>query len=114
MRADFRSTQTACESYWVDNNAYPFDCDGGIYPADWTMPRTEWQSWVILTTPISYLSSVLENPFRDPRTPKNPGSLFEVYEYWGGTLWADSMAKYSIGYRISSVGPDLFRDGAAS
>ena len=111
VKSDFRTLKTGMESYAVDNTRYPLDNDAGTGFAG-----GDYRTWIALTTPVAYLTSVFANPFRDPRIPKNPYSNFEVYEFWGGS-WEQqkaALASFGVAYRITSTGPDLFRDGAPS
>ncbi|HUT22757.1 MAG TPA: prepilin-type N-terminal cleavage/methylation domain-containing protein [Sumerlaeia bacterium] len=114
VKSDFRSIKVGMESYAVDNNRYPLDYDSGDGPGG--VGHNDFMTWVALTTPVAYLTSVLENPFRDPRAPKNPHADIEVYEFWGGAWFrqSDSLGQFGVAYRITSVGPDLYRDGAPS
>jgi len=56
VKADMRSTATAIESYYVDNNAYP--------PGYKTAPR---YGLDVLTTPIGYITNgIIRDPFKPP------------------------------------------------
>src|SRR5262249_7381020 len=72
VRADMRSIATAVESYYVDNNKYPFynnPLDGDYPNYDRSAPgslaegRFERRLPITLTTPIAYLTSLLIDPF---------------------------------------------------
>lgn len=54
-KADLRTIATALESYFVDHNIYPPDAQCGVINY---LERLKH-----LTTPIAYMSSVLEDPF---------------------------------------------------
>lgn len=65
VKADMRSTATAIESYFVDNNAYP--------PGYKTAPR---YGLDVLTTPIGYItSSQLLDLFKPPGFPPEKSRL---------------------------------------
>ena len=52
VQGDFKSIQTAMESYFVDNNTYPVDSDNS-----WPL------GLCMLTTPVPYMSSLAREPF---------------------------------------------------
>jgi len=98
--SDFRTMKTAMEAYRVDNNDYILDSGG---------PDSEDRAYKMLTTPIAYITSIPSSPFRD--IPQIYGNQ-RYYEYWRG--WAPpydaGTVEYDVQYRITSVGPDNFRD----
>lgn len=61
VKADLRTMQTALESYAVDENAYPFDGPVGFAHYGWATALQ------VLTTPVSYLSSLPADVFQDDR-----------------------------------------------
>ncbi len=67
-KSDMRSVGTALESYYVDNNCYPWT-NGGLY--------TRMERLKQVTTPISYLSSLPMDIF-------SSDTAFEqkIYPYW--------------------------------
>jgi type II secretion system protein G len=119
-KADMRTITTAIESYFVDHNQYPNDCEHG-----WP-----WYPTYLLTTPISYLGS---RDFVDPFLSKDSGgsaNYYKLYRYinylannpdakwrslpdndWRPSVsteeYAGGLAKYGF-WRLSSVGPDRF------
>lgn len=112
--ADMRTIKTGLESYRVDNNGYPIDYNGTPgNPAD-----DEFTTWVTLTTPIAYLTTVLYTPFQsgEPTYQNNPYGSQNVYEYWAQPFWQQSPAvnnivnRYGFQYIVSTLGPNLRRD----
>ncbi len=57
VKADMRTLATGLESYFVDNNKYPFDLDSRGWP---------WYITDVVSTPIAYVTnaSLIEDPFR--------------------------------------------------
>lgn len=57
-KADMRTLATGLESYYVDNNRYPFDLDSRGWP---------WYITDVVSTPIAYVTSAsaLSDPFRE-------------------------------------------------
>ena len=76
VKSDFRTLKTGLEACRVDHDHYVPDYDGAG-----GQPHNDFMTWVALTTPIGYVTSVLANPYRDPSDAKNPYSNIEVYEY---------------------------------
>ncbi len=111
--ADMRTIATGLESYYVDNNGYPpgwieignpsnntTNPQGLLYPAD--------QRFFPLTTPISYLTTVFEDPFLQST---EPNVRDRVFHYWA--------PNHADGHRLVSGGnpfhgafatPDMFID----
>jgi prepilin-type N-terminal cleavage/methylation domain-containing protein len=113
-KADLRTLSIALESYAVDNNGYPYisDDDAGewVMPAGFPAQRT---SPAGLTTPLSYLTSALYDPFvldtRDGGTGRLPeGKQLLHYERLGfgfdgsGNPYNDAES----GFRAIHVPPD--------
>ncbi|MDI6782939.1 MAG: zinc-ribbon domain-containing protein [bacterium] len=68
-QAELRMCAVALESYYVDNNAYPLpDYDGQQNPV---VPH-------ILTTPVSYVTSIPNDPFSFKRN--------QIYHYYTGII----------------------------
>jgi type II secretion system protein G len=69
-RSDMRSLATALETYHVDNNAYPANVElpGNIMPATG-----------VLSTPVAYISSIPEDPFRSDI--HDPDTRYRRYEF---------------------------------
>ena len=75
-QADIKNLSTALRSYRLDNNGYP-----PIFPPNWMDER-----YIVLTTPIAYMSSIPLDPFNpDPlgtRGPKDGSNRYGNYDYW--------------------------------
>lgn len=73
VKADVRTLATALESYYVDNNKYPFDLDGRGWP---------WYVTDVFSTPIAYVTSgsLLQDPFRTTE-PLNASRRFRYLNY---------------------------------
>ena len=112
-KADMRTIATAMESYCVDNRHYPPDYDANIYPGI-TM-TDESRTYAELTTPIAYITSAPQDPFRPiPEAPQRG----KYFEYFG----KDAQPAYSTPANIAawektgtlwfiySVGPDRVND----
>ncbi len=122
VRSDLRTLATGIESYTIDNNRPPFDGARGGDHRGWATVQTG------LTTPVSYLTSLLPDVFQDASllsTSPAPNTSFYVngnntrhaYDY-GTAEWhgvggdAASTARWvrAFGYsqwKIGSCGPDL-------
>lgn len=97
VKSDFRTLQTAMESYAVDYNCYPPDTLGTSWVRDYLV-------FINLTTPIAYLSSVpADSPF-DRDVSDGRGN----YAYWGNA--ATLSAGLQVFYHIISSGPDRDSD----
>jgi len=83
-KSDMRTLVTAWESYRVDYNRYPPDFDGGDIPSRVPPGNVgEWWTYVSVTTPVAYITSVPLDHFQKGRgAPPKVGFL---YEYWGCT-----------------------------
>lgn len=95
-KADMRTLSFALEAYRTDNNHYPE-----------TYVTTRWQRFIMLTTPIAYISSVPRDPFNvvndgDNLVDWNPRHFF--YKMGATPLTGPSR------YALSSNGPDLDED----
>ena len=118
VKADQRSLATGLEAYYVDNNRYPdWTCQGTGCTRVWTgsngmghinafagqgagaasihsfrvrtgLPGSGGNSYFMLTTPISYISSIMPDPFADTR-----GASYGYYSLRNG-------------YIVYSFGPD--------
>jgi prepilin-type N-terminal cleavage/methylation domain-containing protein len=123
VKADMRSLNVACESYMVDNNAYPLDWDYYQYKYLNQIPgngtgRDDVGTQVRLTTPIAYISSVIYDVFQSDRGKDRNG---DNYNPWGqrgvfhysGTPWfkdADLLNTRGLGYAWISMGPNKIWD----
>jgi prepilin-type N-terminal cleavage/methylation domain-containing protein len=114
-KADMRSLLLAGEAYKIDNNKYMPD----------NIPnKPDMASWCCLSTPIAYITSVSQSPFKETKFAENKGYYFE---YWCGTwqtvsgrtifVYDAGAEKTGIYWRGSSNGPDnnstMHRAGAA-
>lgn len=105
-QADMRTINTALEAYYVDNNAYPPSVrNSPVEP----IPRrgSAWMDRRMLTTPISYITTVPPDPFvaRDPG-PQVEAGKFNVY----GIHDRGTSGTYDLPFNswmMWSVGPDL-------
>ena len=110
VQSDQRAVAMACESYRLDNNAYPYPMSNKRYVG--AIPE--------LTTPVAYLSSLnLEDPFNTEQMAEagmlTVGSEFSTY-VWGnyrgewGTWWSGSngveFSQMPNGFSVNSAGPD--------
>ncbi|HUT24241.1 MAG TPA: prepilin-type N-terminal cleavage/methylation domain-containing protein [Sumerlaeia bacterium] len=81
-RTDLRTLAGAWEAYRLDYNRYPPDFDGGEYGG--AAPyQGEWRTYIVVTTPVAYLTSVPTDVFQEGAQLWliiKPGKL---YEYWG-------------------------------
>jgi prepilin-type N-terminal cleavage/methylation domain-containing protein len=103
------------EMYHVDNSAYPLD-----FNAWFSGPNNDYDTWIILTTPVSYLSSVYYTPWLAKNFHHNPyDENRDVYIYGGGPpvpgdIRLENMDRLNrevnIYYTIQCAGPDLDAD----
>lgn len=95
-KSDMRTIATALEAYHVDNNHYP---------ETYITPR--WERFFPLTTPISYISSVPEDPFcmlNDEGNTLDWGPRHRCYKMGATPLTGPSR------FAIACNGPDLDED----
>lgn len=121
VESDLRTISTALTMYRLDNNDPPYDGEPGSAKYPWI------ESYSMLTTPISYINSILVDPFQATDTTFSPpeawylggkpvedgGMLSYDYgtAYWHGFTGNSSHGWYQ-GWRestwkIGSPGPDL-------
>jgi len=110
-KSDLRSLATAWETYRMDYNRYPPDFDGGEYGGTGGYSG-EWRTYIVVTTPIAYISSVPKDIFQQsapPSTVKKPGMLFE---YWGtlNNIRLQAWQQTNTMYLIIGYGPDQDHD----
>jgi type II secretion system protein G len=107
--ADLRSMAVALDSYNVDENHFPPDSGGGQGMATFVGPHSGYWTLNVLTTPISYLTSLPADPFMPRSYPQKPGVRgYSSYMYGANTSFsAGSVFKYFIG----SFGPSTTWDG---
>jgi type II secretion system protein G len=108
-KADMRSVITAIESYRVDHNRYPPAAGVGIYATS-TFTNPVHQRLIPLTTPISYMSVVPDDPFPPSRTADGFDftlPFYDTYDYVDAeNLWAKSGITSGGMWRLMSSGPD--------
>ncbi len=111
-QADMQSLNTALESYKIDNNFYPIWCtESG------TNKNPVNRRLIPLTTPVSYMSSVPQDPFiygpPGARVDEGQDAAYVTYDYvdaWGtvnyqgATGLANSFRCSE--WRVASAGPD--------
>ncbi|MFH0794243.1 MAG: hypothetical protein V2A74_09465 [bacterium] len=100
-RADMRSLATAMEAYYVDNNAYPAWTTDPAKSSRYQRPveppipsfvRKTYQSSVMtLTTPIAYITTLMEDPFAGPK---------QTFGYYSKSVGNQ------LGWILFSPGPD--------
>jgi prepilin-type N-terminal cleavage/methylation domain-containing protein len=93
--SEYRTLATALEAYCVDYNDYPLD---------FSSPPNE-ISLIVLTTPISYLTSLPSNPFGSKTT--NP--ITDWYDYGhgdAGVWWFRAWYDRGFNWFILSPGPN--------
>ncbi|HUT24666.1 MAG TPA: prepilin-type N-terminal cleavage/methylation domain-containing protein [Sumerlaeia bacterium] len=108
-KTDVRTIATGMEAYFVDHNAYPPRPDGWIYPL----------RFIPLTTPVAYLTSIPEDPFKLTAGAFNTGgdgaSTDASYDYFARS-WTDNVDWLHLvflgfedraKYLLASIGPDL-------
>lgn len=115
-KADIRTIATAVETYYVDNNAYP-------YPLH---PYKESLSTVYeLSTPIAYLSTIgipdSFMPFNEDLNPPPPPAYMPTYmydNYSGAFMQGITIPEFRErafkGYCILSCGPDRIYGGGTN
>jgi len=119
---DLRSLAIAVEAYRVDDNTWPFmpQVPGGN---EWDIIRAhgwpqEYGMWFILTTPISYITSIPHDTFR--REYNEQWSIWrDYYRVWnlsnnGPGDWGGPSTYYArirgVQVLMASVGPDRVED----
>lgn len=108
VRADMRSISTAVEAYRVDCNSYPFAPTRSTPLAERTFR---------LTTPIAYMTSLPEDPFRrlrgtyaglgSPEDSTGGQYLYNTSNILIATGNPDADVMESSGWSLTSGGPDL-------
>lgn len=131
---NMRTTQTAMESYAVDNNAYPITTYAPFQPptGTWTLPE-RWKFYpgypslgkaAGLTTPIAYVSSVasMEDIFRLPHyfTAKLANQIMYLPSFFYKPPYSPTSATYGAQSRrygewvLRSAGPDTWYQNQGS
>ncbi len=85
VKNDLRTMATAMETYAIDYNALPRDNDSDMdreYSApDWQKANGAMQ----LTTPVAYMTSILNDPFMPPGAKDITGGAADGYRIGSGT-----------------------------
>ena len=118
--ADMRTLATAIEAYNVDYNGYilsvcPFDQPTlqKYQPTANKDPRTSWNNYSCITTPVAYITSIVRDPFSnkqqaawwDGRGGQNPYHLYTGnYQKYGTANYATAPRQV---YLMVSLGPDI-------
>lgn len=123
VKADMRSLATALESYAVDNNHYPLFIPPGYTGDIWLIPWNQ-RLQPILTTPIAYMTSIPNDPFKhhiqsfdamgNPQTPNT--SLVDqrnfVYNRGDQHIYPDAAEFHGRkNWNLISAGPDNNLEG---
>ncbi len=115
VKSDLRNIATAEEVYYVDVDSYSTDLPDIYDPV-----KDVWhEDWHLLTTPISYMTSIPTDPFHSVTTPA--GAKVNVYyEYMNedsmGSLWhwdGSYAAEYPNGYKDLGIGWFVYSFGPA-
>ncbi len=131
-KADMRSLATAIESYQVDNNEYPaaaLENNMIEFPRPYTLEPFETRLPYLLTSPISYMTSLVNEPFPASTEAgnENPQYHYATRQYFidfdldqGGTGDDQELDDYllmllnrdisSLEYFVLSHGPDRDHD----
>ncbi|HUT25598.1 MAG TPA: prepilin-type N-terminal cleavage/methylation domain-containing protein [Sumerlaeia bacterium] len=117
VRGDLRSLAAAIESYAVDNQRPPIDCNVGSTMGLWESTRRD-AAWNLLTTPIAYITSVPQDPFlANTATDSAAGVLLfeEAFNFHCSLDYKDDPGEYGNVYRqgyiwfMFSVGPSKIK-----
>ena len=106
--ADMKALHTAMETYNLDNNAYPPDYDSGRVPGV-SIQNNEILTYVRLTTPVSYMSSIPRDPyFIGPNGKQDHVKLDPLFQYAGppGSMDRPAWRASNTMYTMTSLGPD--------
>lgn len=111
VKSNMRVYATALESYMTDNNHYPSARGVGPYASS-NLSNPVTTRLIPLTTPISYMSTLMRDQFAPRGAMGWTGDMgvYDTYDF----LDADSMGPGGYGYtsggywRLASAGPDLY------
>ena len=115
-RADMRSVATGLEAYAVDANKYPPML--GVFPGQPTNQQNGYGSarsfaWRTvphnLTTPVSYLSTVFADVFKQGKTNNVGPNTGQPYE--SGNPFDVSFVYHNVQQYVDEVGPPSWGDG---
>ena len=128
-KADIHSVVTGLEAYIVDYNNYPTyhyadvpdpfnDFHLGGYVPGWGVPDPFWNGRNPLTSPISYISDMPNDPFLKHKKNVPNEALEYLYVNWQYAVQQVTSAPWNEkfrfglqtygGYRLHSKGPDLY------
>ncbi len=110
--SDMRNMKVAIDSYQIDNN---------VYPMARTSPRTGQicqqitlsERFLVLTTPVSYMSAIPNDPFWNQLSEQRP-EFFDTYDYFDNKSGVEcdnsdpGAGTRGHSYRLASAGPDNF------
>ncbi len=114
VQSDLKALSLAIESYRLDRGAYPWPVKNGSYKNTYNVIA----NCLELTTPVSYISSVLmEDPFIPQRFWNNQEhAIHPTYVYvsyrgdwgktWGGPGYGVPYQELPNGFGMTSQGPD--------
>ena len=112
--SEMRSLSTALEAYRVDNNIYPPWVNENGNARNGPGGEGISHRYHALTTPISYLGAVPQDPFISP-TIEGAGEVYDTYDYvdaWSTRNWLGAStlnASFRCSeWRVASAGPDGF------
>lgn len=104
-RSDMRMIALAMESYFADHTDYPLpdDHSGGLIPEETiTGDPYDTRIPVSLTTPVSYIDNLIDDPFKQAGEFENELYLITTREYFETALGPGSYENYL----VDLVGPD--------
>ncbi len=112
VQSDMRSLATCLEAYCVDNDAYP-PCG---YAGDVQLLMPPLVRLVPLTTPITYISKVPIDPFKELDRVKQPACQIkdQIYRYREESGFRSIRGAWPLGaleWELNSFGPDGDCDG---
>ncbi len=98
-QADMKAVSTALEQYFLDNNTYVED-------HDWPSGGVDERGLFRLTTPVSYMSSLPNDPFPSA-VAQNWSEGNPTFEFGSGNATRPGTQWPAQAYLIISAGPDL-------
>lgn len=108
-QSDMRSIKMAIEAYRIDKNMFPTARYSPVTKASGQIKLSE--RFYVLTTPVSYMSSIPSDPFYSQLSKQNP-DFFNTYDYfddWSGVNYDKGVSgagTRGFSYRLASAGPD--------
>lgn len=101
--ADFASVATALEMYAVDYSVYPGDCWETRGWKDEMLSR-----YVELTTPVDYLTSIPEDPFRTFWLYPDKHATYTYAGQWWQSVAGGGGLEFTSIWVLVGMGPDTF------